>query len=293
MSRFLVVCSLLLAVVFPAMAKSPIPENHPSVSVISNLEEAHKMVGTALDLLQGKNPTAKEIEVALDLLKRAQKAIGSANGDVKKWAQEEVQVCPKCEEPRRPEGGKGNKGECPKVEACPKCEVCVKCGPCPPCDRCDDGKKGKKPEKCGVCPPCERCKRCDDDQGEGHGQSDGHGKGHGHDKKCHCDDPKEPLPPPPTPMDPPAFQSLTEQIEREGFEDGKVAVLSTAAGYAWFTVAQVRSLLDLFPFSSGKLKVLAVVRPRILDMDKSFQLFEAFPFDSDKAKAKAILDGGN
>lgn len=91
------------------------------------------------------------------------------------------------------------------------------------------------------------------------------------------------------PMSDADFAALKAAIQNEAFEDQKAAVLGTAAGAAYFTVAQVGQLVDLFTFSDGKVKVVGVTRPRILDLQNSFQLYSHFTFDSDKQKVKKIL----
>ena len=95
--------------------------------------------------------------------------------------------------------------------------------------------------------------------------------------------------PGPMPMSEADFASLKAAIEGEGFEEQKVSVLSTAAGSTYFTVNQVGELVDLFAFSGGKVKVVEIAKPRILDPQNSFQLYSHFAFDSDKQKVKRIL----
>lgn len=94
---------------------------------------------------------------------------------------------------------------------------------------------------------------------------------------------------PPQPMDPARFSALLEAIDAEGFEDGKLGVLRTAAPGAFFTVGQVGELVDQFAFSSGKLAVVETCKPRILDLANAFQLYSHFSFESDKAKVRRIL----
>ncbi len=96
-------------------------------------------------------------------------------------------------------------------------------------------------------------------------------------------------PPAPQPMDSAQFGALLEAIDAEGFEDGKLGVLRTAAPSAFFTVGQVGQLVDQFAFSSGKVAVVETCKPRILDLQNAFQLYSHFTFDSDKAKVRRIL----
>ncbi|MGC4122362.1 MAG: DUF4476 domain-containing protein [Myxococcales bacterium] len=96
-------------------------------------------------------------------------------------------------------------------------------------------------------------------------------------------------PPGPMPMPEGDFAALKSAIANEAFEDQKTAVLSTAAGGAYFTINQVGQLVDLFTFSDGKVKVVSITRPRILDPQNAFQLYGHYTFDSDKKKVKQIL----
>lgn len=96
-------------------------------------------------------------------------------------------------------------------------------------------------------------------------------------------------PPGPVPMDDAQFRALKAAIDAEAFEQQKLAVLSTACAGAFFVVAQVGQLVDAFTFSAGKVKVVELTKPRILDMANAFQLYSHFTFDADKTKVKKIL----
>ncbi len=90
-------------------------------------------------------------------------------------------------------------------------------------------------------------------------------------------------------MPEPDFAGMVQAIESEGFEDGKLNVLQTAAGSAWFTVEQVGRLVDLFPSSNGKVKVVETCKPHLVDGQNGFQLYSHFNFESDKKKVRGIL----
>lgn len=84
------------------------------------------------------------------------------------------------------------------------------------------------------------------------------------------------------------FAGLRDAIEAESFENTKLDVLRTAAPNAWFTIDQVGQLVDLFSFSTGKVEVVQVTKPRVLDPQNAFQLYGHFTFESDKAKVRKI-----
>jgi len=98
-------------------------------------------------------------------------------------------------------------------------------------------------------------------------------------------------PPPPVELGMPAaeFRALKQAIESESFEKQQLNVLQSAARRAQFTVEQVGQLIDLFSFSSGKVKVVEITRPRIVDRENLYQLYSHFTFDSDKDKVKHLL----
>ena len=93
----------------------------------------------------------------------------------------------------------------------------------------------------------------------------------------------------PMPMAEPDFAALVAAIRAESFENQRMNVLRTAAASAWFTIAQVGQLVDLFDFSNGKVGAVEAARPHILDPQNSFQLYSHFTFEGDKAKVRGIL----
>ncbi|MBI5549662.1 MAG: DUF4476 domain-containing protein [Deltaproteobacteria bacterium] len=117
---------------------------------------------------------------------------------------------------------------------------------------------------------------------------DRHDRHDRHDRERHHHD--RPLPPPgPIAMADGDFAALKSAISSESFENQKMSVLQTAATSAHFTVSQVGQLVDLMDFSSGKVQVVEVTRPRILDLQNAFHLYSHFDFEGDKAKVRKIL----
>ena len=101
-------------------------------------------------------------------------------------------------------------------------------------------------------------------------------------------------PPPAPPAGPRAmeaarFDALVAAVRREPFPDGQRRVLDAAMPGAWFSVAQVGRLVDLFPFSRDKLEVLRRVRGRLVDPDQAAELYGRFTFDADRAEARDLL----
>ena len=60
----------------------------------------------------------------------------------------------------------------------------------------------------------------------------------------------------PRAMEDGAFRALVGNVRNESFSDSQLAVVEQAAGRNWFRVGQIKSLIDLVPFSATKLRVL-------------------------------------
>ncbi|MBX5482654.1 MAG: DUF4476 domain-containing protein, partial [Myxococcaceae bacterium] len=116
--------------------------------------------------------------------------------------------------------------------------------------------------------------------------------------------PTTPRPPPPpgqptyqnppqgTPMYPipgPQLEQLKGSIRREAFSQNRLQVLDAAARSHYFTVAQVQQILPLFDFSNDRLQAVRLLRPRIIDMQNSYQLYASFTFSGDKDELRKIL----
>lgn len=103
--------------------------------------------------------------------------------------------------------------------------------------------------------------------------------------------PSMPQPPPAmnAPMDEGTFGGLLGAIKAEAFSKGKLRVIQDAARSSFFTVDQLKRIVEQLPFSADKLGAAEAVAPRLVDKQNSFQLYSAFPFESDKQKLRAIL----
>jgi hypothetical protein len=108
-------------------------------------------------------------------------------------------------------------------------------------------------------------------------------------------EPQRPPQPPPPPQ--PAVQPITEAMLRslvvavrnEPFAEDQLDVLGQAAPTQYFLVNQTQQLLRVFTFSKDRLKAMRLLRPRLLDMENSYKLYESFEFSNDKEELKRIL----
>lgn len=105
--------------------------------------------------------------------------------------------------------------------------------------------------------------------------------------------PPPPQPPPPQPAVQPIteamLRSLVVAIRNEPFAEDQLDVLAQAAPTQYFLVNQVQQLLRVFTFSKDRLKAMRLLRPRLLDMENGFKLYESFEFSNDKEELKRIL----
>ncbi|AKQ64498.1 hypothetical protein A176_001410 [Myxococcus hansupus] len=101
-----------------------------------------------------------------------------------------------------------------------------------------------------------------------------------------------PMPPPPPVMRPISegeLRRINESISRHSFTEDKMRVLNSATQNNFFLVSQVGQFLGHFQFSQDKLAVVRLLKPAILDMQNSHQLYSYFTFSSDKKKLEEIL----
>ncbi|WP_036086432.1 DUF4476 domain-containing protein [Leptospira weilii] len=87
------------------------------------------------------------------------------------------------------------------------------------------------------------------------------------------------------------FANIKGRIDKEGFSDGKLSVLKSEVSRATFTAEQVAELMDLFSFSTDKIKALTSLRNRIEDPENAYVIVERFSYDKDKKSAASLLDG--
>jgi hypothetical protein len=106
-------------------------------------------------------------------------------------------------------------------------------------------------------------------------------------------EPSRPTPPPPQPTVQPItesmLRSLVAAIRNEPFADDQLSVLEEAVPSQYFLVAQAQQILRTFSFSSDRVKAMRLLRPRLLDLENGFKLYEAFEHSSDKDELKRIL----
>ncbi len=89
-----------------------------------------------------------------------------------------------------------------------------------------------------------------------------------------------PLPVGPQPMHPQQFEEIVRVIRDQSFESTRSTVAKQIISQHYFTSAQVRRLLDLFWFDSGRLDIAKFAYTHVVDPDRYYLTFDAFSFDS-------------
>ncbi len=88
-----------------------------------------------------------------------------------------------------------------------------------------------------------------------------------------------------------AFSFLLGKVRSASFDDDKYTLLEVASLGCFYTCNQCARMMELFSFSDGKLHVLKIMAPRIVDAQNAYVIYKTFTFDSDKEKATEIMAG--
>lgn len=86
------------------------------------------------------------------------------------------------------------------------------------------------------------------------------------------------------------YKRLVENINKESFEENKIAVLQASVKYNYLSIDQIIGLMDLSTFSSWKLKALELSYPFAVDKNNSYKIINGLNFSEDKKKAQEILN---
>jgi Domain of unknown function (DUF4476) len=86
-----------------------------------------------------------------------------------------------------------------------------------------------------------------------------------------------------------SLQELLRAINRQSFAADRLRVLQQAAPANYFLVGQAQQVLTSFSFSADRLTAVRYLKPRLLDPENYYRLYESFTFSSDKQKLREIL----
>ena len=96
---------------------------------------------------------------------------------------------------------------------------------------------------------------------------------------------------PPKVMDNKDFSIMYDIVKGTSFDSGKKNLVRVACISSWFDSRQCARLLSLFSFDSGKLEMLEMLSPRLLERNNYEMILKEFSFSSNKEKAIKLLLG--
>lgn len=85
------------------------------------------------------------------------------------------------------------------------------------------------------------------------------------------------------------FTKLLNTLNKQTTSKDKKTLIQTAATSNNFTCAQVVQILENFKFPKEQLQFLKIIRPRITDIENTFQIVQVFTYALEKKKAGEIL----
>lgn len=97
------------------------------------------------------------------------------------------------------------------------------------------------------------------------------------------------IPLPVTPVSAVQFDELAHGLEQEPFSENRLMIIRAAARSHFFTVDQVRELLDIFVFEDDRIEAVRLLYPCIVDADNAYRLYDKFYFSSSKEELATIL----
>lgn len=92
-----------------------------------------------------------------------------------------------------------------------------------------------------------------------------------------------------TPMSETDFQKLLNNIESESFADDQLSVIRLAAKSHYFTVSQLKRMLQKFTFADDKISCVQIIYPKVTDKENAHNLLNSFEYSSDKKKVEQII----
>lgn len=86
------------------------------------------------------------------------------------------------------------------------------------------------------------------------------------------------------------FSQLIKNIKGESFADDQLTVIRMAAKRSYFSIAQLVQIVGIITFADDQVSAVEIVAPKIIDMQNSHNLLNAFTFSDDKDKVSNIID---
>lgn len=93
-------------------------------------------------------------------------------------------------------------------------------------------------------------------------------------------------------MSPEAFSNFMSSLRKAPFSKDKLGLIDLTVGYSYFTVPQIKQVINMISFSDEKFEALEKMSPYIADPENVYELIESFRFSDDKEKARSIILAG-
>lgn len=87
------------------------------------------------------------------------------------------------------------------------------------------------------------------------------------------------------------FQTFYKEMKNEPFKDDRMKLLNAALAGSDFTSAQCLQLTKLYTFDDGRMEIMKIMYPRIVDKEAFFTVINTLTFSSSKEKMKDFMIG--
>ncbi len=90
-----------------------------------------------------------------------------------------------------------------------------------------------------------------------------------------------------------SFTAFKATVANNNFDSGKMNIIKAQLSKAYISTAQLKDLVDLFQFESGKLEMAKYGAPRVVDRNNLFLIHNCFTFESSKTEFANFVEALN
>lgn len=91
------------------------------------------------------------------------------------------------------------------------------------------------------------------------------------------------------PMSDSRFSALLATLKNESFETSRLVIAKQAMEHNFFTVVQIKSIMDAFSYEDSKLEIAKAAYPLVVDPDNYFMVNEALQYSSSKMELAKFI----
>jgi len=92
-------------------------------------------------------------------------------------------------------------------------------------------------------------------------------------------------------VSPDTLDDIRRAVQNRPFDDDRMAILKDATASRLFTAVQVKELVKLFSFSSGKVGAAVWLHARTIDPENFYVVYDALTFPSDRDELRDRIGG--